>query len=135
MAHASLSKYRQVTVSSVKEMNPYEQINLIFSNIIGKLAAAKGFMERKEIEKKGGAISDSIVLLGALQDTLNMEEGGEISANLMELYNYCKSRLVIANTNNDPEILTEVSDIIKEIKQGWDGIPNEQRNLNHVAQP
>lgn len=135
MAHASLSKYRQVTVSSVKEMNPYEQINLIFSNIIGKLAAAKGFMERKEIEKKGGAISDSIVLLGALQDTLNMEKGGEISANLMELYNYCQSRLIDANTQNSPEILSEVSDIIKEIKQGWDAIPNEQRNLNHVAQP
>ncbi|XQF92263.1 hypothetical protein ACOBV9_13060 [Pseudoalteromonas espejiana] len=52
MAHVSLKKYSQVRASNIAEMAPYEQINLIFSNIIGRLAATKGFIERKEIEKK-----------------------------------------------------------------------------------
>ena len=35
MAHVSLKKYSQVRASNIAEMAPYEQINLIFSNIIG----------------------------------------------------------------------------------------------------
>ncbi|MEI8618149.1 hypothetical protein P4S63_16390 [Pseudoalteromonas sp. B193] len=52
MAHVSVKKYSQVRASSIAEMAPYEQINLIFSNIIGRLAATKGFIERKEIQKR-----------------------------------------------------------------------------------
>ncbi|KGJ98576.1 flagellar export chaperone FliS [Pseudoalteromonas sp. ND6B] len=129
MAHASLKKYSQVRTSSIAEMAPYEQINLIFSNIIGRLAATKGFIERKEIAKKGENISACILLFGALQDSLNLEveQDPSIANNLLALYDYCQRRLVQANINNDVEALTEVSGIVKEIKEGWEGIPADQR--------
>ncbi|WP_409423641.1 hypothetical protein [Pseudoalteromonas sp. RW-H-Ap-1] len=60
MAHASINKYRQITVSSVKEMTPYDQVKLVFVNIVGKLSAAKGFIERKELEKKA---TQSLIVL------------------------------------------------------------------------
>jgi len=127
MAHLSINKYRQVSVNNVQDMTPYEQVNLIFVNIIGKLAAAKGSIERKEIENKGNNISVCISLIGALQDALNMDDGGEISANLASLYEYCQYKLVNANVNNDIEGLVEVSTIIKNIKEGWDAIPQDIR--------
>ncbi|TMO92884.1 flagellar export chaperone FliS [Pseudoalteromonas sp. S3260] len=129
MAHISVKKYGQVRASSIAEMTPYEQINLIFSNIIGRLAATKGFIERKEIAKKGENISACILLFGALQDSLNLEveQDPSISNNLLALYDYCQRRLVQANINNDVEALTEVSGIVKEIKEGWEGIPADQR--------
>lgn len=130
MAHASLKKYSQVRASSISEMTPYEQINLIFSNIIGRLAATKGFIERKEIEKKGQNISACILLLGALQDALNLkvEQDPSISDNLMALYDYCQRKLTQANLNNDVEAIMEVSGIVKQIKEGWDSIPADQRS-------
>lgn len=133
MAHLSINKYRQVSVNNVQDMTPYEQVNLIFVNIIGKLAAAKGSIERKEIEKKGNNISVCISLIGALQDALNMDNGGEISANLASLYEYCQYKLVNANVNNDIEGLIEVSTIIKNIKEGWEAIPQDIRQ-NDPAQ-
>ncbi|MBU2969015.1 flagellar export chaperone FliS [Pseudoalteromonas sp. C2R02] len=133
MAHLSINKYRQVSVNNVQDMTPYEQVNLIFVNIIGKLAAAKGSIERKEIEKKGNNISVCISLIGALQDALNMDDGGEISANLASLYEYCQYKLVNANVNNDIEGLIEVSTIIKNIKEGWEAIPQDIRQ-NDQAQ-
>ncbi|PAJ72206.1 flagellar export chaperone FliS [Pseudoalteromonas sp. NBT06-2] len=133
MAHLSINKYRQVSVNNVQDMTPYEQVNLIFVNIIGKLAAAKGSIERKEIEKKGNNISVCISLIGALQDALNMDDGGEISANLASLYEYCQYKLVNANVNNDIEGLLEVSSIIKNIKEGWEAIPQDIRQ-NDQAQ-
>lgn len=129
MAHASLKKYSQVRTSSIAEMTPYEQINLIFSNIIGRLAATKGFIERKEIAKKGENISACVLLFGALQDALNLEveQDPSIANNLLSLYDYCQRCLIQANLNNDIEALNEVATIVKEIKQGWDSIPVEQR--------
>ena len=130
MAHVSVKKYSQVRASSIAEMAPYEQINLIFSNIIGRLAATKGFIERKEIQKKGENISACILLFGALQDALNLEveQDPSISNNLLALYDYCQRRLTQANLHNDIEAITEVSSIVKEIKEGWDNIPLDQRN-------
>ncbi|GAB0109633.1 flagellar export chaperone FliS [Pseudoalteromonas distincta] len=127
MAHASIKKYRQVTVSSVKEMTPYEQVKLVFTNIIGKLSAAKGLIEHKEFEKKGTAISDCITLLGALQQVLNFENENQISASLDSLYDYCLRTLLTANLENDINKLDEVIVLIKEIKSGWEAIPIEQR--------
>ncbi|WP_165736200.1 flagellar export chaperone FliS [Pseudoalteromonas sp. C8] len=130
MAHISVKKYGQVRASSIAEMTPYEQINLIFSNIIGRLAATKGFIERKEIAKKGENISACILLLGALQDALNLEveQDPSISNNLLALYDYCQRRLTQANLHNDIEAITEVSSIVKEIKDGWNNIPLDQRS-------
>ena len=130
MAHVSVKKYGQVRASSIAEMAPYEQINLIFSNIIGRLAATKGFIERKEIQKKGENISACVLLFGALQDALNLEveQDPSISNNLLALYDYCQRRLTQANLHNDIEAITEVSSIVKEIKEGWDNIPLDQRS-------
>ena len=127
MAHASINKYRQITVSSVKEMTPYDQVKLVFVNIVGKLSAAKGFIERKELEKKGNAISDCIVLLGALQQVLNFEHNNEVSTNLDSLYDYCQRCLLTANLENNIDKIDEVITLIKEIKSGWEAIPFEQR--------
>ena len=130
MAHISVKKYSQVSVSNINEMTPYEQINLIFSNILGRLAATKGFIERKEIEKKGENLSTCILLFGALQDALNfeVEQDPSISNNLLSLYDYCQRKLVEANVKNDIDAITEVSNIVKEIKEGWDNIPADERS-------
>ena len=128
MAHASINKYRQVTVSSVKEMTPYDQVKLVFANIVGKLSAAKGFIQRKEFDKKGIAISDCITLLGALQQVLNFEDDNAVSTNLDSLYDYCQRTLLIANMENNIDKLDEVIVLIKEIKSGWEAIPLEHRS-------
>ena len=135
MAHVSIKKYGQVKVNSIQEMTPYEQIKLIYTNLLTRLAVTKGFIERKEIEKKGENISACILLFGALQDTLNFEvEGGsEISDNLFSLYDYCQRKLSEANINNDTGALAEVSTIVKEIKEGWDNIPEDKRQQSANA--
>lgn len=136
MAHVSVKKYSQVSVSNINEMTPYEQINLIFSNILGRLAASKGFIERKEIEKKGENISSCILLFGALQDALNfeVEQGPSISNNLLSLYDYCQRKLVEANVNNDIAAINEVISIVKEVKEGWDAIPLEERTKSQTQE-
>jgi flagellar protein FliS len=64
----------------------------------------------------GNAIS---IIEEGLKAPLDLQKGGEIAANLNALYEYCVTRLVIANARNDSAILDEVSRLIEPIASGW----------------
>jgi flagellar protein FliS len=57
-----------------------------------------------------------------------METGGEIAANLEDLYTYMTRRLIDASAQNDADALGEVIDLLLEIKGAWDAMPDEVRN-------
>jgi len=58
----------------------------------------------------------------ALQESLDHEKGGEVSANLERLYDYISRRLFDANSLNDIDIVNEVMSLLLEVKSGWEGI-------------
>jgi len=66
-------------------------------------------------------------LIGQLDATLDMEKGGQIAQNLHNLYLYMLGRLTTANATNDAQIVSEVSELVRKIKSGWDGIVEERR--------
>jgi len=127
MTRSSIRQYQQTNLSQVENADPHTLISLIMQHILGNLAAAKGAIDRKDIKIKNKTINKVIGLIGELQDSLDMEKGGEISTNLFDLYAYMIRQVTKANIKNDPELLTEVATLISEIKAGWDGIPQDIR--------
>ena len=45
-----------------------------------------------------------------------------MAGNLDSLYAFMQQRLSQANLRNDPALLDEVTDLLREVKAGWDGI-------------
>ena len=123
----SIKKYQNTNLAHVEQADPHTLISLVMQHILGNLAAAKGAIERKDIENKNKMLGKVIGLIGELQDSLDMEKGGEISINLYNLYGYMISQVSQANIKNSNEPLTEVISLIAEIKSGWDGIPQDIR--------
>ena len=113
--------------AKVAAADPYRLVQLLLANIGDRLAAARGSMERREIARKGEQISKALSVIGALDSSLNMEQGGEIAANLHGLYEYMSLRLVKANLEDDLSGLDEVMVLVKNIKDGWDGIAGATR--------
>ena len=62
-----------------------------------------------------------------MRGCLDFEVGGEVTENLYALYSYMIDRLVDATIKNDPAIVDEVSNLLKEIKSAWDAIPHDIR--------
>ena len=127
MTRSSIRQYQNTVLSQVENADPHTLISLIMQHILGNLAAAKGAISRKDIVIKNKTLGKVIGLIGELQDSLDMEKGGEISTNLFNLYAYMLTLVTRANIKNDPELLTEVSMLLSEIKAGWDGIPDDIR--------
>ncbi|MDN2662883.1 flagellar export chaperone FliS [Psychromonas sp. 14N.309.X.WAT.B.A12] len=123
----SLQQYKNSNMNNIEQADPHTLVSLIMQHIQGNLAGAKGAIERKEIENRNTMLTRVIGLIGELQNSLDMEKGGEISTNLYDLYAYMIRRVNQANRQNDAEPLTEVLKLITEIKSGWDGIPLDIR--------
>ncbi|WP_054773110.1 flagellar export chaperone FliS [Methylogaea oryzae] len=114
--------------TSVQEASPHRLIHMLMEGFLGRVAAAKGAIERGDIALKGESITKAIAIVGGLDDCLDMEKGGELASNLRALYVYMGERLLDANIKNDVAILDEVSRLMREIKSGWESIPEEFRN-------
>jgi len=123
----SMKQYQDTSLAHIEQADPHTLISLIMQHILGNLAGAKGAIDRKEIESKNKMLGKVIGLIGELQDSLDMEKGGEISINLYSLYSYMITQVNQANMQNTTEPLTEVISLISEIKSGWDGIPQDIR--------
>ncbi len=63
---------------------------------------------------KGTAIGKAVRLIAQLNGTLDMERGGQIAANLRNLYLYMLERLTQANANNDPRLVAEVAALVRQ---------------------
>ena len=80
-----------------------------------------------EVIAKGKALGKAVRLIIQLNETLDMERGGQIAQNLRALYDYKLARLTLANAANDPRIVAEVASLVRKVKSGWDQIVAEQR--------
>jgi len=121
------------TQSGTFEASPHRLIQMLFEGALEKIAKAKGFMCRGNIEQKGTHISWAIKVIGGLQESLNMELGGELSKNLHELYDYMCTTLTQANIENSVGKLDEVTLLLNNIKDGWDGIEQEVKSMSTPA--
>jgi flagellar protein FliS len=118
----------------VADASPTRLVQIMYEHILSQLATAQGCMERirnnvplSEVTAKLTAMRKAILLVGQLNGTLDMERGGAIAQDLRALYEYMLVRLTVANANNDTAIVAEVSNLVRDIKVGWDGIVTDAR--------
>jgi len=116
-------EYSQVSLQTeVMEADPHKLIQLLLEGALTRLSMAKNFIEQKDFAAKNEKIGRAVDIICALQESLDHERGGEISANLERLYDYMTRRLFEANSTNNADILNEVMGLLSEIKSGWEGI-------------
>ena len=119
-----LNQYNQLaTETGVSEASPHRLIQMLLEGALEKLAAAKGYLERGNMSQKSRHISWAASIIHGLRMSLDLSAGGELAANLDALYVYMGQRLIEANKENSVAIVDEVADLLKEIKAGWDALP------------
>lgn len=118
----------------VADASPTRLVQIMYEQIVSELAIAQGCMGRiknnlplPEVVAKGKAMGKAIRLINQLNTTLDLERGREVAANLHSLYVYMLARLTQANAGNDPEIVAEVSVLVRKVKSGWDQIVSDNR--------
>ncbi len=119
----ALKKYGSTRIGGeVDSASPHRLIQMMMEGVLERIARARGSMERSAVQEKGQYISSAVSILEGLRTSLDLDNGGDIARNLSALYDYMSRRLVTASVHNDTGILDEVSQLMLEIKSGWDAI-------------
>jgi len=128
MYNAKVKNYQKEALKTrVAGADRYEIIQMLMAGAIEKMVMSKVAIEKKHMEAKSEHLSKATSIIEALRGCLDFEVGGEVTENLYALYSYMIDRLVDATIKNDPAIVDEVSNLLKEIKSAWDSIPHDVR--------
>lgn len=128
-AQSQLKTYSQIDAQgSIENASPHRIVQILMENALDRLGKAKAFMQSNNIHDKGLYISMAITIIDGLKASLDLNQGGQIADNLNKLYEYMMDTLVQANLNNNIDQIDEIINLIREIKEGWDQIPEDYHN-------
>jgi flagellar protein FliS len=113
----NVNRYRQVEAET---NDPLKLVVMLFEGAINFLEQAKLRHTEGNVKEKGILLSKVIAILGELQSSLNVKEGGEFAFNMDRLYTYMMSRLFEANSDNNLKGMEEVLNHLRTYKDAWD---------------
>jgi len=119
-SNSSLSAYRSVAAhGGVAASDPHRLILMLLDGALERIAAARGAMQNGAVDAKNRMIHRAVAIVSELRASLNMDKGGEIAANMADLYDYSGKQLLRANLENRAELLDEVAHLLREIRSAW----------------
>jgi flagellar secretion chaperone FliS len=133
--HAGANAYARVGVETgVMGASPHRLIVLLYQGARQAIAQARMHLQQGQVPDRGKAISKAIrIIESGLQQSLNMEVGGEIAGRLNALYSYMARRLLEANIKQSEAMLVEVDGLLATLEEAWIGIAPEIARM--AAQP
>lgn len=125
---SNLAAYQSAAAhGGVAASDPHRLIVMLLDGAVERIVTARGCMQRNETAEKARLINRAVSIIGELRNSLDTRNGGQIAANLSELYDYMCRRLLLATSENKVEMLDEVSALLHEIRGAWLAIAPEGR--------
>ena len=97
-------------------------IVMLYDGAIKFLKLAIKELEAQDYAQKGLYINRAQDIINELNAVLDMEAGGQIAANLRNLYCFMSQRLAEANSSRDTQMIREVIALLEELNQSWKAI-------------
>jgi flagellar protein FliS len=121
-----LQAYQRVnTQTSITDADPHKLIQLLYNGAIERINMAKAKMQARDYGGKAQLLNKAIEIIGGLRSFLDFEQGGDLAARLEALYDYMERTLLEASAKNDVQKLDEVLNLLRSVKEGWDGIRDD----------
>jgi flagellar protein FliS len=114
--------------------SPHRLIVMLYQGARQAIAQARMHVQQGNVAGRGEAIGKAIQIVeSGLQQSLNLEVGGEIAQRLNALYSYMSRRLLEANIKASEAMLVEVDGLLATLEEAWIGIAPEIARM--AAQP
>lgn len=130
----ALAEYNQVgTYASAAYADPHQLIMMLYDGAINRLAKAGFAHEHGSVPEVNKLIADVISIIEGLRECLDQKQGGDLAANLDDLYSYMVTRLLRAHRQDGVDkAFTEVTGLLQELREAWSSIPVAERNKSNA---
>ena len=130
----SFNAHNQYRQNSVYTASPEELTLMLYNGLIKFIMKAKDATMKKDIEGANNNIIRAQDIINEFIGTLDQKY--EVSKGLLLLYDYMYRRLLEANINKDEDILEEVLDFAKQLRDTWEQamkIAKKEKNKKPLA--
>lgn len=114
----NMAAYNQYRENSVYTASPEELTLMLYNGLIKFIMKAQNAISKKDIEGANENILRAQDIVSELMSTLDKKY--EIANNLEMLYDFMLRRLIEANVKKSSEILDEVLEFAKELRDTWE---------------
>lgn len=106
--------------TEVMSASPEHLITLLFAGARAAIGQARLHLENGRIAERGQAISKAIRIVSeGLQQSLNMEAGGELATNLNRLYDFTVRSLLKGNLDAQDAPLLAADRVLADLQDAW----------------
>jgi flagellar secretion chaperone FliS len=124
---ASYKQGRDYVRSQVETASQTQLVLMLYDGGIRFLSVGKERMLAGNLEEKNRFLVKGQRIIAELLSALDLEKGGEVAANLHRLYAYMLQQVVEANLYERPEQVSEVIDLLRELRSSWEEIDRQSR--------
>lgn len=113
------SYFSQYKTNQISYADQGKLILMMYDGAIQFIKHAKYKLQKNDLGGMGLYLGKAEGVISELSNSLNSEEGGDISISLESLYNFILKELFLANTKKDPVILDKLTSILSKLREAW----------------
>jgi flagellar protein FliS len=113
---------------------------VLFDTLVGDLRRACGALRKNDIEERCKELNHAALVLGQLENWVDLKNGGESAETLARFYAYVRAKMLEASINKSAAELEKQIEMILHVRSAWQqldaspppmvekqpGVPNEQ---------
>jgi flagellar secretion chaperone FliS len=103
----------------VQTRSPLELVVMLYDGALRFLDQAADAMDANDMSAKAVALSRALAILAELQNTLNVQDGGDVARQLDALYTHATERLLDANVRRSSGPIREVTALLRPLRDAW----------------
>ena len=108
--------------TEILQADPVELVRLLYRGALGAVTKARQHVRENDIRARSRQITKASEILNELATSVDVEKGGGIATNLLELYDYMQRLLLEANFKQVEGPLVELEKLLATVLEGWEGI-------------
>ena len=116
-------KYRETTFTTQSQG---QLVVMLYDGAIRFLKIAREKLEEEDYAGKGIYIGKAQDIISELNNSLDMDAGGELSKNLRALYNFLYRHLNQANMDRDVEKIGDCIEILEQLHGAWEDVAEKE---------
>lgn len=106
--------------NEILQADPLRLVQLLYRGALDAIGKARVHLREKNIADRSRQITKATDIINELTLSIDRERGGEIAANLVELYDYMQRRLQDANFRQIEEPLVELERLLGTLLEAWE---------------
>ena len=117
MSYAAAARYQELDLLT---MSRERRVVLVYGHVVANLRQGLSVIDKKDVATRSRYLLKAWDLVALLLDSLDLERGGEIAANLARLYRWMLVEIAEVNARPDRSRLERLIVLADELHRAWE---------------